>query len=427
MFTGSTYRLLLLFILGWTALVPAHAESTLSLDSAWELARAYSPQLQSARARIEGALAREDESGVGRRPQADLSVEGRAQGPQQNLLFGPRTVALQQTGNYAISLSINQNLADWGRTRAAREAAQQLSEAERAELQRTEDGLLEQVTSTYLEVLQAREFTAVAERNLKARRRALKDAGDLVEAGTAPKFDQLRAEGELAEAQSNHLESENRWKTARARLARLLGVESLPELNLLTATPPPEASVELPSERPALKAQRSRIAAATADIERIQKGLSPRIDLGALYQNQNEVGFQQANQWSVGLTLSIPILDGGLTRSQTAQARAALKQRKAELRQLEDDLGLELETLHYQLQTRWSQIEAAERQQVASAESLRIAELRYRSGLSTSLELLETQAAHRRAEQSWVEARYNYLDTWFRWRRAIDNPPWRNA
>jgi outer membrane protein TolC len=54
----------------------------------------------------------------------------------------------------------------------------------------------------------------------------------------------------------------------------------------------------------------------------------------------------------------------------------------------------------------------------SAQEAVRIARLRYRNGLGTNVELLDSEAAFTSAQQEQVTARYRYQQTLARYRRA---------
>jgi outer membrane protein len=116
------------------------------------------------------------------------------------------------------------------------------------------------------------------------------------------------------------------------------------------------------------------------------------------------------HQWRLGASLSLDIFDGGLIRSRVRQAEAGQDSAEARLAQVRQQVALDVRTALLNLQ------EAAERRQTTAAnvqqaqEALRIAQVRYRAGVSTNVEVTDAQVALTEAQTNQVNAEYDYLN-----------------
>lgn len=116
------------------------------------------------------------------------------------------------------------------------------------------------------------------------------------------------------------------------------------------------------------------------------------------------------HQWRVGANLSVNVFDAGLIRSRVRQAEADRDTAQAQLVQVQQSVALEVRTALLNLR------EAQERRQTTAAnvqqaqEALRIAQVRYRSGVSTNVEVTDAQVALTDAETNQVNAEYDYLN-----------------
>ncbi|HSN71712.1 MAG TPA: TolC family protein, partial [Steroidobacteraceae bacterium] len=203
--------------------------------------------------------------------------------------------------------------------------------------------------------------------------------------------------------------------TARAAafaLALLLAEPPDGEWDLLAATPAPVSLAPIPvGERASLLRRRPdvliaerELAAATAEIGVATAELFPRLVIGAHGGFQSlDTGtlFDSASQtWSILPSISWRIFDGGRTRAgiRAAEARAgiaALAYERAVLGALND---AERALSRYLLG-----LEALDRQRAAVAAAERsygFAELRYRSGETALLELLDAERVLRGAEDT---------------------------
>ena len=148
---------------------------------------------------------------------------------------------------------------------------------------------------------------------------------------------------------------------------------------------------------------------------------APSLDFYTDYQIRSITAFNSPNQFGAGIRFSLPLFDGGLTASRTAQAEEVVNQVAARLRERQRLVELEVESAFLDLQTIWNSIEAARLRQEQSLEARRLAGLRYTNGLSNNLELLDAQAALSAASTDLVQARRGYVGAWTRWNRATAN------
>jgi HAE1 family hydrophobic/amphiphilic exporter-1 len=113
--------------------------------------------------------------------------------------------------------------------------------------------------------------------------------------------------------------------------------------------------------------------------------------------------------WSVALSLSIPIFDGFRTRGRVDQAQADLKIARLEEAQLQEALSLQLEAVLAEYRSVRAQIQAR-RQTVALAErTLELADARFSSGLSTQLEVSDAALLLDQARVNEVQALFDYV------------------
>ena len=90
----------------------------------------------------------------------------------------------------------------------------------------------------------------------------------------------------------------------------------------------------------------------------------------------------------------------------------------AQLENSERQVMLEVEQAYARLQDRWTSIEVAEKNVSQAEEASRIARLRYQNGLSTSVELLQSQADLSRARYSLNQAQASYHQAQWEWYRV---------
>jgi HAE1 family hydrophobic/amphiphilic exporter-1 len=216
---------------------------------------------------------------------------------------------------------------------------------------------------------------------------------------------------------------------ARTQLLRLQGATDLArgDLNAVMMRPtdnPIEPSdtlafVDVSAEQPAVareaRAKRAEIKAA-AWTEKIydeaigiyQADSRPRLDLnGAFGWSVRETGnFLEPNykKWSLSVTLKVPLFDGWRTAGKVAQARAERARIGQDRVELETMVDLEAKQSVDRLRVARSVLLSAELTVSQARQALEMTEANYRLGASTTLDVLDAQAALTQAEMNRVEA-----------------------
>lgn len=320
----------------------------------------------------------------------------------------------------------------WGRVRRQVEAA----EADAAStLDALRDALVSvrtQVTATYLQVrtLQAQRTVLVANRDALAKSRDLVKAR--YDAGTTNLLDVSRAQAALDGVEAQLPEVEAGLSSAIASLAVLCGAQPAEIAPLVVAVAPlpkaPDiAGIGLPAEllerRPDVRAAKERLVAATAAIGVAEASRLPGIYLsGNFYIASNTVsglGDLANKAYSIGPSISLPLLDGGridsAVRQQRALAEAALAQYRQAAIAAVGDVSAGVGDFVHARETRVRAVAAADSARTA----LTLAEQQFDAGVIDFSTLLDVQRAALDAENSEVEAEAGLVQGFVSLQRAL--------
>ncbi|MBB4619651.1 efflux transporter outer membrane subunit [Sphingomonas abaci] len=362
-----------------------------------------------------GQVKRQRQSEYGAGTRLFDAVAGNATGTDRDalaeLLGEPFT--LYQTG-----LDASWEIDLWGKVRRSLEAADADVTRQAALLDLARLSLASDVARNYLDLRATQHKIALAREDAAA----LSDRADLLSARTTGginnHFDLERQRSELQriEAQLPALLAQ---EAAQAnQIALLLGERSGALGDVLKpvvdAGKPilPDLALGLPSEialrRPDIRAAEARLHAATANIGVAKADLYPSIQLGGgfsfeSYRSQNLFDWA-SRTWSIGPSVSLPLFDGG-RRKRVVQLR--------ELEQKEAAVNYQQTVLQA-----WQEIDdalnayAAEQQQnvklIAQLESARaaldLASARYRGGIITWLDVIDSQRTRSRRPATSLRA-----------------------
>ncbi len=118
----------------------------------------------------------------------------------------------------------------------------------------------------------------------------------------------------------------------------------------------------------------------------------------------------RATAWTAGLNLSIPLFKGGATRGAVRSSRADYQQAMLASQETRDAVKLEVEEA-YDLMIQAKKSLDIQGATIAQAEEgLKIANLRYESGIGTQLEVLSAQTALTQARNALALAKFAFRE-----------------
>jgi outer membrane protein TolC len=334
------------------------------------------------------------------------------------------------------SLALSQNLYSGGRLGAqAAVAAAGRSTAEVGLTTARAQALLD-VTEAYYDAVLAERLAVIAEATYEQAGATLRQVEAGFGAGAQPEFEVLRAGVTRDGQRAVVIRQRASRDIALLRLKQLLDLPASLDLRLADALgdetlPPSPAFVErvAPIER-ALRADGldaaslqldgelpARTAVAEADLTvqfreaSLRLTRAQRMPSATLTSSYSRVGYpsgvlpslDRAN-WSVGASLTLPILTGGRQRGDEIVARAELEQSRLQRQQVEELAGLETRAAWAELRASHAAWEATSGTVEQADRAYEIAGVRYGAGVSTQLELTDARLLRQQAEVNRAQA-----------------------
>ena len=156
-------------------------------------------------------------------------------------------------------------------------------------------------------------------------------------------------------------------------------------------------------------------------------GFFPTLSLIGAYQYQtqdNTFAFRNymwATSLNVGLQLSFPLFDGFRTSARTEQA--TIDRDKAHFARLkaEDGVKIQLQAAELRMAEAKKRIAGQERNIAQAEKAVSIAQTRYKNGVGTQLELMDSQVAMTRARATRAQAVYDFLVAKAEWENTSGN------
>jgi outer membrane protein len=325
------------------------------------------------------------------------------------------------TSSYALTLSQPVfRLQNWI---AISQADKQVIQAE-AILGSAAQDLIVRVAQAYFDVLLAQDNVALSETQKTAISEQLNQAKRNFEVGTATIVDTLEAQARYDQSVAKEIADKNDLEVKRRALQQLLGklpdgLVPLKEPLPLVVPQPNNIEEWINASRDssfAILVARAGYEIATEEVRRQRAGHLPTVDLSASYgYNHNPLSASpgivgpNTNAGSIGLTLTVPIFQGGLTQSRVREALALRDRNQQDLENTERSVAQAVSAAFLNVTSGMAQVRALEQAQVSTQSQLDSTILGRDVGVRTSVDVLNAQQQVFQTRRDLQQARYNYL------------------
>ena len=436
---------------------PGAAQSTedvpagpLTLEQVLTLAESRSEAIAISRAGVQRAEGEQVRARSGLFPQVsasasyDRALASEFEGIFDNQDFGDGTdggdfedLPFGRENTWRISVSLSQNLYSGGRVGAQASVAAAGRDAANLGVSTARGQLLFDVTQAYYDAALSDRLVRIAEATLEQAAATLRQTQAGFDAGTQPEFEVVRARVTRDSQTPLVIRQRANREVALLRLKQYLDLPQDFDLRLADALgderlPPPPVFAEVvafetsfagadpvaaPLAAPAGTVVPDRTvvneAAATVRLREASLRLTeaqrkPSVTLNSTfsriaYPSNFFPAFDRSN-WSVGATLNVPILTGGRQRGDEQVARAELEQARLQMRQTQELAALDTRSAWAELLAARAAWEASGGTVQQASRAFEIADVRYRAGVSTQLELSDSRLLLQQSEVNRAQA-----------------------
>lgn len=404
-----SFSILVLLVL--LALPTAAAEKPLSLEESINLALHNNLGLELSQKDINIAGTNVNIAKAAKQPNLSLTGSYTKMGKEPKDGAGTNAVGTKIGFSYPLYLYSG------GKLEAAEKTQKLNLKASEAGYQASLQQLVYQVKEAYYGVLKSEHLVKVADENLEGVQSHLKVAQAMFKAGMAPKFDVLRAEVGVSDAKQQLIKAKNGVNLAKASFNNVLNRDLDSTVSLIDVkdilepadkTPLSELVAKAYQQRPELAKLDSTLRAAQEGIKYAKGDKKPNLVLTGGYEWKDSKFFPKNEDWSLTLSSTFNLFDGGIIDNQVKQAEYKKDQVQIQIDQAKQDIALEARKAYLNIQEAREALETAKKAVEQAKEGLKIAEVRYKAGMGTSVERLDAQLALTQAETNHVQALYSY-------------------
>jgi len=406
--------------------LPARVSQPLSLEDCVRIALENNPEIGAQHWGVEVAQAQRDATAAQQWPALSAQA-GYTRHLDDQRLVGPRTLAEPGTWSsdiFSADLVVSVPLFTGGRIVNEIGAAELLWRAANRRLARTRSELVFNVSSTFYSILGQRRVIESLEFSKKALQEHRTRVEHLMAVQKAAKVDLLRTEVRLADLEQNLVRERNALAIQHRLLANLLGVwqaEAGVEVEGELEMTPVVTDLKRATEQ--AYARRNDYLAARALVEGQAKRVDaaraehwPMLSMTGTYGGRQAAGdttrqpgaSASEDVGSVGLWLNLPLFEGGRINATVRRERAKLAAAQEDLRRLELQIRLEVQTAVLNVNSSLGRVQATEKAIEQAKESLRIEREKYELGKGTITDVLDAQSALLDSQTNYYRALADY-------------------
>jgi multidrug efflux system outer membrane protein len=329
-------------------------------------------------------------------PQISLNAQGGRTKTVLGSLGSFASNQIQATANLSWELDF------WGRIRRSTEAARNDLLAQRENQRAVVLTLVGDVATAYLQLRQLDLELEISRRTLAANRETFRLARRRFDQGLISELDVRQFESEVASPAVSVAQLEGQITQTENQLSLLVGRNpgGIPRGRPLTEvlgglSVPASLPSSLLERRPDVRQAEALLHAATARVGAAKGDLLPRFmvtgDYGTYSQNTDNLFTKNSEIYQILGGVSMPLFTGGKVGKQVAVARARAEQSRYGYEQTVLSALREVEDALAGVRASRNQVAAQQTQVDALRRALRLAEMRYQSGASSYLDLLDAQ------------------------------------
>lgn len=325
-----------------------------------------------------------------------------------------------QLNTYTANLQFSQRVYDGGALRAQERQAIAGREVAAFGVTTTRAQLDLDVATAFYDAALTDRLVAITDATLSQAGETLRQVELQFQVGQIAEFEVLRARVTRDNQRASLIRTRVQRDLAYLRLKQLLNLPADQPLELeanLTeptgalatrwAAPLAEAEAAFRLvERTAIRQSEAGVQAEEAAVALTQSQFRPQVNVTSAFTAYayNPLPRFKQRDWTVTASVSLPLLDGGRRKANRAIAEATLEERRQQLQQVKELADLDQRSARATWEAARAAWEASAGTVEQAQRAFQIADVRYREGLSTQLELNDARLAFQVAETERAQA-----------------------
>ena len=290
----------------------------------------------------------------------------------------------------------------------------------------TQNDITLQITQAYLNILLANENIMYIGQLATTSQSQYDQGKTRYNAGSISKKDLLQLEGQAASDQYSLVSAQDQYRQNVLTLKQILQLPTttdfqpeVPDTLIANQAIPSllEAQRLAYQNRPEIKYNQLQIQIAGTELQKARAGYKPTISLGGSIStgysdNQDVKYFNQINNnlyQRVGATLSVPIFDNRVNKTNVERSKILIDQARLTLEQTRTTLNQQIEQAYISVLNAQAQFKSANIEFMANREAYDISQEQLRLGGINMVDLLVQRNLYVQSLQNFIQAKYNSI------------------
>lgn len=401
------------------------AEEVLSWQDCLKEAAKNHPDLISAVEKVKQSEAAKKVTASALFPQVDANLDASTKKTTTSSRSASST-----SDTYTYGVSGTQLIFDGNKTVNDLKGAQETIKASEHNYRFTSTQVRLRLRTAFVNLLKAQELIKVSEDIVRIRKGNLELITLRYASGLEHRGALLTAEANLAQANFGLAQAKRDVELTQRQMTKEMGRRKFIPMAVkadfkVTDTAKDRPDLEkLAQHNPSLLGLTAQKNAAEFGLKSAYANFFPTLS-GSAGANKNDAHWPpEGDQWNLGLSLSVPIFEGGLRFAQVSQAQGLLNQLKEDERSTRDGIIVTLAQTWVSLQDALETVDVQSKNLMATEERAKIAEAEYATGFITydnwtiiednlvqaKTSYLNAQANALLAEANWIQAKGEVLE-----------------
>ena len=418
------------------------ADMVLTLDKAISIALKENYDIQLAGLNLSRAQAQIKEAYAGAFPKLTFSGQYSRNIKSPVLFIPPNTpfnpspttlaFSIAADNSYNAGINLSQTIFD-PRLGTAISIAKTYSKYSDVGNQATKDSVIATVKESFYNVLLTKKLVDVNQKSYEVAKANYENTGALYKQGVASEYDYLRSEVQLANVKPSLIQAQNNFELSKNALKNVLGLQINTSIDVEGEFKVEKVDSSLMARSDSILVKQNTLLQKLSLQKSILKenvsiekaAYLPSLSAFGSYNWQTQDNtfdfnnYNWVNTITVGLQLSYTLFDGFSRSAKIQQAEIGLKSLQVVENKAKEGLKISLLQSKLKMDEALDRINAQEKSVGQAERALQIAQTRYKEGVGTQLEILDTQNSLTATQTNYQKAIYDFLIAKTEWERIL--------
>jgi len=323
--------------------------------------------------------------------------------------------------NYSAGLRVTQPIFSGGSITAKINAGKLFSLLTDQAVRAATQDVIYSAERAYYDVLLNQHLYQISADAVRSAQAHLDDVKQKRSGGVASDFDVLRAEVELSNFEADLIRNKNAINISKSQLVKVMGISQYSNFVLsdkLTYVPlkmTMEQAVEVAyRNRPDLYSRQFDIKYRQELLKIAKSRYWPTVS--GFYDNtwskpdpHNSIEIEWGRAWQSGIMVTLPLFDGFSREGEIIQQKARLRQSQVDLIDAEETTLFELTKALLSIENTEEFVQSQQLNLTRAQEGSRLADVGYREGINTQVEVIDAESALTKAKSLYYQAIYSHM------------------